>query len=74
MRGPIDLKAYSVDGTELTPNAISKSEFEFLIEPSYAMQFVTRADAKVSVNGVDITGTYCENRNGDQGRISADGR
>lgn len=64
MRGPVDIKAYDADGTELEPNEISGTEVEFLPEPEYSFSFYASTDAQVSVNGTDITGTYCANIGG----------
>lgn len=59
MLGPADIKAFDKDGRELEPVFLSDTEIEFHPVPDYGFSFYTLSGAEVSINGTDISGSYC---------------
>ncbi len=57
MRGPTEIKAYDEKGAELSPVGVSGSEVAFLSQPEYSVGFYTTANAKVYINGLEVTGS-----------------
>lgn len=60
MRGPVEVKAYDMDGTELDPVRVTESEVAFTCPKPYALDFWTAQNALVEINGVDVTDCYSE--------------